>query len=96
MTVRTFDELGNPSACAASSQLNDTRIFLEARGTEATQPNSGELEFNDDLDPAASLWCSQILPSSISAGAQDTTFFVRVQGFDDLDLHYYFMEIDVQ
>jgi hypothetical protein len=97
VSVRTYDELGMPMACTASSDLNDTRIFLEEAGTEAVDPNNGELAYNDDRDPAANLWCSQIQPTAVTAGAVDTTFFVRVQGYNDLaQLHFYFMEISVQ
>ncbi len=94
VSARTYDALGQPAACTPTTDLNDTRLFLETEGVEATAEGTGELAFNDDI--SATQWCSAIPPTAVTAGAQDATFYVRVQGYNDADTRYYFMDITVQ
>lgn len=93
-TARTYDTPGDPTSCTQNSGRTDTRIFLEAEGTEATDPGTGELAFNEDID--ASSWCSEIPATAVTAGAQDTTFYVRVQGYQHSGYRHYLMDITLQ
>ena len=98
VSARTYDLLGTPTSCAAESDPFDTRIFLEAPGVEADEPNTVELEFSDDI--SATQWCSAIAGVQVQGGLTPTTFYVRVQGYrpasGTVGAHEYFLDITVQ
>lgn len=94
LNARTYDSYGNPTTCAGGNDLADTRLFLEAAGTEATAPNTGELAFNDDI--SATVYCSALAPQTLNGGATGATFYLRVQGYNDLAYRQYFLNVSLQ
>lgn len=93
LSARTFTTSGMPMSC--DSQLTDTRLYLEAAGVEATTPNSGELAFNDDIDNANNIWCSELSGLLLPGGAGGTTYFLRVQGWRDIQTTQYFLRVNL-
>jgi cysteine-rich repeat protein len=93
-SARTYDTMGAPTACTANNDVTDTRIFLEQAGVEATAENTGELAFSDDI--SATQWCSAITGQSLTGGASGATYYVRVQGYNDLGPRQYFLQISLQ
>ena len=93
VTARTFDQFGVTTSCRANAAASDTRIFLEARGTEATAENTGELAYNDDI--SATQWCSRV-SGTIPPAASDRVFYIRVQGYNDSGWREYFLNIVLQ
>jgi cysteine-rich repeat protein len=98
VSARTYDLAGMPTSCPVESDPFDTRIFLEAPGVEADEPNTVELEYNDDI--SATQYCSAITGVQVQGGLTPTTFYVRVQGYrpasGTVGAHEYFLDITVQ
>lgn len=94
LNARTYDTFGSPTMCSTSVDATDTRMFLEAEGTEATGPGTGELAYNDDV--AATQYCSAISAQTLSGGTTGATFYLRVQGYNDTGLRQYFLNISLQ
>ena len=93
-SARTYTTVGQPMSC--DSTMTDTRIFLEQAGVEATGPNTGELAYNDDIDNAANVWCSALAGIPLTGAAGGTTYFVRVQGWRDMQATAYYMELRLE
>ncbi len=91
LSARTYSQAGQPTSC--DSQTTDTRLFLEAAGTEATMPNTGELAFNDDVDNPNNVWCSALNMALVPGGPSGRTYYVRVQGWQDTQETSYFLEL---
>ena len=77
---------------SCNSMTSDTRIFLEQAGVEATGPGTGELAYNDDIDNANNIWCSALTNIPLTSG----TYYVRVQGWLDMQVADYFMELRLE
>lgn len=93
LAARTYSTRGVPTSC--DSQTTDTRIYVEQAGVEATTPNSGELAFDDDIDNANNVWCSEITGLALAGGASGATYYVRVQGWRDLATTTYFLRLQL-
>lgn len=91
LTARTHSTAGQPTSC--NSAETDTRLYLEPAGVEATTPGSGEIAFNDDADPVGNVWCSVLTNVRLSGGPTGANFFVRVQGWQDVGLATYFLDL---
>lgn len=89
-SARTYSTVGQPMSC--NSMTSDTRIFLEQAGVEATGPGTGELAYNDDIDNANNIWCSALTNIPLTSG----TYYVRVQGWLDMQVADYFMELRLE
>lgn len=95
LSARTFSFNGQPASC--DSQTTDTRMYLEASGVEVTSPTQpGALAFNDDIDNANNIWCSQISGLRLLGGATGTTYYLRIQGWRDIATTQYFLRIELQ
>lgn len=91
LTARTHSTAGQPTSC--DSATTDTRLYIESAGVEATTPGSGEIAFNDDADPLSNVWCSVLTNVRLSGGPTGTSYYVRVQGWQDLGTATYFLDL---
>lgn len=91
LNARTYSAAGQPMSC--DSGTTDTRLFLEAAGTEVSGPMMGELAFNDDVDNANNVWCSALTDVLVAGGPAGATYFIRVQGWQDTGTTSYFLEL---
>lgn len=91
LQARTHSTAGQPSSCDSAN--TDTRIYVERAGLEATVPGSGEIAFNDDADPFANVWCSSLTNVRLTGGPTGADFYVRVQGWQDVGLATYFLDL---
>ncbi len=95
LNARTFSVSGQPTSC--DSQITDTRMYLEATGVEVTSPTQpGALAFNDDIDNANNVWCSQISGLRLLGGPTGTTYYLRLQGWRDIATTQYFLRIELR
>lgn len=90
-SARTYTTRGQFTSCDRT--ITDTRIFLEQAGVEATAPSSGELAFNDDIDSLGNVWCSGLFSVPLSGGQNGTTYYIRIQGWRDIGLASWFLDL---
>ena len=91
LAARTYTTPGLPLSC--SSTVTDTRIYVERAGAPATNPSNQPLAFNDDIDNANNIWCSQVRGLTLSGGASGSSYFVRVQGWNDQQVTNYQLDL---
>ncbi len=89
--ARTYTVSGQPLSCDGA--LTDTRIFVEREGVEATGPGTGEIAFNDDIDTARNVWCSELRGVFLVGGPSGATYYLRVQGWQDRGTASYFLDL---
>lgn len=94
LIARTHDVRGTPTQCGAQNPVTDTRLFIEQAGLEATTPGTLEIAYNDDADVANDIWCSAV-GANVSGGATGATYYVRVQGYQDVGVHAYFLTLEL-
>lgn len=92
--ARTYTLRGQPTSC--DRNVTDTRIFLEQSGQEAFTPGSGEIAFNDDINSAGNVWCSEISNVRLSGGPLGQTFYLRIQGWRDQGTATWFLDIETR
>ena len=93
LRARTYTLRGRPRSC--DRVVTDTRIFLEEAGREAFAPGQGELAFDDDLDPAQNVWCSEVTQVPLAGGPRGRTYYLRGQGGRDRGLATYFVDLEL-
>lgn len=93
ISARTYTLRDQLTSC--DRNVTDTRMYLEAEGTEATRPGTGELAFNDDLDPVGNVWCSAIVRQLVQGGPTGRTYYLRLQGWQDRGTATYFLDVEL-
>lgn len=93
LRARTYSLRGQPTSC--DRRVTDTRIFVERAGTEVSAPGQGEIDYNDDLDPANNVWCSEVSGIALTGGIAGSTYYVRIQGWRDQATATWFLDLEL-
>ncbi|MCB9652599.1 MAG: pre-peptidase C-terminal domain-containing protein [Deltaproteobacteria bacterium] len=93
LTAQTYSVLGQPDRC--DGERTDTALFVERAGAEITTGGTPIAE-NDDIDGASGIYCSRVENIALPVSANQETYYVRIQGWEDSTATSYFLDVVLQ